>query len=444
MTVEQPILNLLVIGAGGRGEAYTNALKTSKFVKITGIADPNTVRLKNLKNFYLGLRPDMDSSEIKEYSDWKNCVEDANLYHGVLICVMDQMHRDVAVTFADLGKHLLCEKPMATTWQECKDIFDAVIRNNVLLAVGHVLRYSPHNVMLKSLLDEGAVGDIVNINHTEPVGFQHFAHSYVRGNWKNQKTSTFSLMAKCCHDIDVLMWILGSDNCKKISSFGSLSHFKKSKKPLKAGNAVRCLDCEAESNCCYSAKKIYFDSFEKGSKGWPVRAITDIEDIPHIIEALENSDYGKCVYESDNNVLDNQIVSLDFGDVTATMTMVAFSKEICFRKMCFYGTKGEIYSDSKTIQVYDFLTDKTTEYKPEIVEESGHGGGDLGLAACFAGAMRDVIINQKPLAEAQIDNIKCTPMDMLVSHKVVFLAEQARLKGTVVDINDEIISDLFV
>ncbi|CDK26103.1 unnamed protein product [Kuraishia capsulata CBS 1993] len=430
----QDSLRLLVIGAGNRGRAYTRALRNNEQVIITGISDPNKIRRNALAKMYKEFRPD---AEIKLYEDWKETIADADSYDGVIICTMDQMHREIAVIFANLGKHMLCEKPMATTWSDCQEIFNAVIENKVIFAMGHVLRYSPHNVYLKKLLDDGVIGEIINMNHTEPVGWYHYAHSYVRGNWRRKDVSTFSLMAKCCHDIDVLMWIMGRENCKRVSSFGSLSYFRAENKPAAAKGASNCTTCPMEENCAYSAKKLYMDSFDKGDKEWTIK-ICDEDNRDALLKALETSDYGRCVYDCDNDVCDNQVVNLDFGKATATMTMIAQSKEVCNRKMCFYGTTGEIYSDSKTIEVFDFVTKKSTFHKPEEVEESGHGGGDLGLATAFANALVDHVVHGKTVDAAQIEHIKCTPEDVLVSHKVVFLAEQSRLNGSVSGIDDKI------
>lgn len=198
------------------------------------------------------------------------------------------------MAFADKKKHILCEKPLATSWQDCEDIYNAVKRNGVLLAVGHVLRYTPLNLQLKKLLDEGTIGKILNINHTEPVGWYHFAHSFVRGNWGREDTSTFSLMSKCCHDIDVLMWFLGAQNFKSVSSFGHLSLFKEENKPAEAEGASRCLDCPIEDSCPYSATSLYL------RRKWKTDAVVDIEDDVHITEALKSGPYGRCAYECDN------------------------------------------------------------------------------------------------------------------------------------------------
>lgn len=429
-------VRVLVVGAGDRGENYSRSLRHLDYVAVTGIADPRVVRRRKIKQKCVNdWFPSYLASEdhVKEYGDWTEALGDADEYDCVLVCVLDQLHRDVAVAFADKGKHILCEKPLATSLEHCQDIYNAIKRNNVLLAVGHVLRYSPHNLALKKMLDDGAVGDIININHTEPVGWYHFAHSFVRGNWHKEETTTFALMAKCCHDIDLLMWFLGSEGLQAVSSFGSLSYFKRQNKPAEAKDALRCTDCAYERKCPYSAKRMYLDPLVAGEKTWKIDTLTDVEDADHVLAALEKGPYGQCVYECDNDVCDNQVVSLNFGNKTATMTMISTSKEMCERKICIYGSTGEIMTDSTTIEHFDYLTQKTTRIVPPSDPESNHGGGDRGLATAFAEAVRNVL-EGKQVDSCQRQYICCTPEEMLASHRAVFFAEQARKENRVVNL----------
>lgn len=425
-------LKFLIIGAGNRGNAYSKALDQVPYAQVTGIVEPFKIRREKLTAFHT-----TRGAVVKQYSQWQDALQDCEEYDAVFVCVLDALHKEIAVAFADKGKHLMCEKPMATTWKDCQDIFDAVKRNNVLLAVGHVLRYSPHNIQLKQLLDEGVVGDIININHTEPVGWYHFAHSYVRGNWRKKEETTFSLMAKCCHDIDVLMWFLGSENLKQVSSFGSLSHFKKENKPKEAGDAIKCTNCAYESQCPYSAKQIYLDTFKATGSSFLTEHFTDIEDEPAIIKTLNETNYGTCVYESDNDVCDHQVVNLNFGSKSATMTMIAFSEKVCERRIAIYGTRGEITTDSSSIEIFDFKTQKRTIVKPPQDEISGHGGGDRGLVTAFSKAIQ-AVMGGADVDTAQKDFIRCTPEDILMSHKVVFLAEQSRLASSIESVDDAI------
>jgi predicted dehydrogenase len=429
-------VRVLVVGCGNRGEAYTRALRHAKeYIEVCGLVEPNRVRREKLKK-KCGEYFEIIEDAVREYDDWPAALEDTDCYDAVIVTVLDAMHREVAVAFADRGKHLLCEKPLATNWDDCQVIYEAVKRNNVLLAIGHVLRYSPHNIQLKEMLDRGVIGDIINVNHTEPVGWYHFAHSFVRGNWRREDETTFALMAKSCHDLDLLLWFMGPENLTRVSSFGSLAYFKAENKPTEANGATRCVECPLKDTCGYSAKKIYYDDFVTGKSDWKIDTLTDIEDEPHVLSALREGPYGRCVFEADNDVCDNQVVSLEFGGKTATMTMIAFSREVCERKIQIYGTKGEINTDSNTIRLFDFGTQETTYITPEVDAESHHGGGDRGLALAFAEAVRDVLINGNSVTNAQAKYIRCTPEDTLASHRSVFLAEQARRAGTVVSAND--------
>lgn len=259
----------------------------------------------------------------------------------------------------------------------------------------------------------------------EPIGHFHFAHSYVRGNWRNQAESTFSLLAKSCHDIDWIHWMMGK-HCSKISSFGSLRHFRADQKPEGAGS--RCLDCSVESKCPYSAKKIYLESFKQGNRGWPVHIITDYVTLEGVTDALTNGPYGRCVYECDNDVADNQVVNFQFDDgSTASFSMIAFTKEICVRKTKIFGTLGELTGDGEAkILHYDFLTDDYTYHRPEMEERpktamTGHGFGDYYIMHDFVNAV----------AHNDQSYIISGPQETLQSHLLVFAAEQSRLNDSV-------------
>ncbi len=114
-----------------------------------------------------------------------------------VIATPDRLHVAPAIAMARLGYHLLVEKPMAIDEEDCRLMAKAVSEAKVLFAVAHVLRYMPTNRLINDLMQSGVIGEVLHISHTEPVGWYHFAHSYVRGNWNNEKKATFSLMAKC-------------------------------------------------------------------------------------------------------------------------------------------------------------------------------------------------------------------------------------------------------
>eukprot|EP01129_Flabellula_baltica_P010664 TRINITY_DN4526_c0_g1_i5.p1 TRINITY_DN4526_c0_g1~~TRINITY_DN4526_c0_g1_i5.p1 ORF type:complete len:338 (+),score=72.96 TRINITY_DN4526_c0_g1_i5:1161-2174(+) len=337
------------------------------------------------------------------------------------------MHVEPAVAFAALGYHILLEKPIAVSERDCVRIYNAVRDNHCIFATGHVLRYTPYSLKMKEILENGAIGEIVSVQHLEPVGFYHHAHSYVRGNWRNEEESTFMLMAKSCHDID---WILGmvGKKCKKISSFGSLKFFNREHKPEYASS--RCYDCPVEETCAFSAKKIYLDNYENMKDTSFCKALTENPTYENVEEAVINGPYGRCVFDCDNNVVDNQVVNIEFeGGATATFTMVAFTEKICVRSTRIFGTKGEITGDSTDISVFDFLTGTTTKYHTEVddieTQMKGHGKGDYFL-------MRDFV---NAVGTGDVSHLKCTPEDTLNSHLTVFRAEESRRTGSVVNID---------
>ncbi|KLU83639.1 hypothetical protein MAPG_02692 [Magnaporthiopsis poae ATCC 64411] len=350
-------------------------------------------------------------------------------------------------------------------------------------------------ILRRLLLQDRVIGEILDVVHTEPIGHWHFAHSYVRGNWRREDTSAPSLLAKCCHDVDLLLWLLCSPpTCTSddgegtpglgphvpatVSSAGSLKLFKQSRKPQEAGAATNCLSCPIESSCQFSAKRIYVDgndgdamqSLGSSNRSWPVNVVVpDIESYSNKAQAkaallaklAEDYDanapdcevrarnwFGRCVWESDNDVCDSQVVTMTWdeeeapsggsskgkgrGAKTATLHMVAQTKKLCHRYTHIYGEHGELYADSTTITVEDFRTGQTTVYRPRI-ETLGHGGGDNGLTRQFVLAV-DRVKNQGWTADrAQREHIGCTLDDVLRSHAVVFCAEQARKGRTVVD-----------
>ncbi|KAG9317597.1 hypothetical protein JVU11DRAFT_1806 [Chiua virens] len=346
------------------------------------------------------------------------------LADAIIVAVQDHMHKDVVLAFVKQGYHILCEKPMATGTRDLIEMEKAVSEAGIIFGMGHVLRYSPYGKAVTEVVRSGQLGELVNVVQVEPVGYFHFAHSFVRGNWAKESDSSFSLMTKSCHDIDILCNWLSPATPTRVSSFGSLHHFKKDRKPISAGNASRCLECPVENECPYSAKKIYLDPVAQGNTGWPANTIVDgIPDIENITAALQNGPYGKCVYESDNDVCDHQVVNIEFSSgATASFTMVAYTSLICERQTRLHFTHGEIVGDMNTFTVTDFRTGQQKTCRPPN-EGGGHGGGDLGLIRAFVDAVRS---GDQSILGADVKEI-------LISHLTVFAAEQSRLEGKVVD-----------
>ncbi|KAK6176930.1 hypothetical protein SNE40_015134 [Patella caerulea] len=427
MSDKKKIVTAISVGAGSRGQTYSSyAIHFPQELQIVGVACPNEFKRRKLQKQHK--IPDEHT-----FNDWSDVLKRDKFADCVIIATPDDLHKEPAVAFAKMGYNILLEKPMAITAEDCKEIVKAVKDNDVILVVCHVLRYIHWAKKIKEIIDSGAIGDVVNIQHTEPVGYWHFAHSFVRGNWHNEAQSSNSLLAKCCHDVDLINYWMGGRKCEKISSFGHLSHFNSKDKP--PGAAKRCVDCPGaiESNCPYSAKRFYLDHVKMGNTGWPVNVVADVPDIESVTEALRTGPYGICVYQNDNDVMSNQIVNFQYeGGATASLTMMAFTKRVCDRKTTIYGTRGELNFDdgkSDVIEVCDFVTEQTSQHRPQIVATvmKGHGGADFFLMQYFVNAVRE---NKK-------EDLVTGPDETLASHLLVFAAETARKENRVVSIEPD-------
>lgn len=412
-------VSLLVVGAGGRGSRYAEyAIERPDLARIVGVAEPRPVHRERIAEKH-------DLAVENTVTDWREFAARPRFADAVIIATQDAMHIEPAIAFAELGYHILLEKPMAPNEEDCRRIAEAAKRNGVMLAICHVLRYTPYTEQLKAVLKSGRIGDIVSIQHLEPVGYWHQAHSFVRGNWRNEAESSSMLLAKSCHDLDWIRYIMDK-RCVEVSSFGSLKHFRADQKP--EGAADRCLDCPIEQQCAYSAKRLYLRQVQEGRYGWPVDVLTPENSEESVLEALRTGPYGRCVYSCDNDVVDHQVVNMRFeDDSTASFTMTAFTA-MRQRETQIFGTKGEIRGNSETIEIFDFLTETkevidTTKQRAEGAL-SGHGGGDAGIMASFV----EAVANNDP------SRIRSGPRESLETHLMVFAAERARREGRVVKV----------
>lgn len=413
-------LSFLIVGAGGRGFAYANLAKTiPEKARIVAVAEPRKFhREKMAKEF--GIAPDM------VFNTWQEAAATGRrLADCVAICTQDAMHEECVMGLARLGYHIILEKPIAPTAAGCRRIVNEVRKRGNVFAVCHVLRYTAYSRVVKRLVESGRIGDIVSVEHLEPVGFWHQAHSYVRGNWRNEKESSFMLLAKSCHDVDWLSFIIGR-RCLRVSSFGGLYYFNKAHKPK--GAAKRCLDCRLSAKCPYSAREFYFGLLaDKKAHGWPLDVVDPTFTKKNLEKALRKGPYGRCVFDCDNDVVDHQVVNFEYeGGVTASFTMTAFTP-MGGRRTRIFGTKGTIETDdSSTIRVFDFLSGKTETIDTNASAASmagGHGGGDGGLLDAFCTA----ILENRP--ELIVSGLDAT----LESHLVTFAAEESRRTGKTVN-----------
>lgn len=413
-------VTLAIIGAGSRGRTYADyARHFPERAKVVAIAEPRAEYRRQLAAQH-GVP---DEACFESWEDLAGCERLAN---AAVIATPDHLHVAPACALAARGYHLLLEKPMAPTEAGCREVFAAVQQAGVILSVGHVLRYTRYTRGLRSLLDSGCIGKIVSIQHLEPVGWWHQAHSFVRGNWRSTQESSFMLLAKSCHDIDWLCHVAGAVP-ERVSSFGSLTHFRPENRPARATD--RCVDCPVESDCPYSAVRLYQKRADAGETSWPLNVLTPEPTPQSIRDALQTGPYGRCVYACDNDVVDHQVVNMEFaGGITVAFTMTAFTP-MMHRQTRIFGTRGMLTGDGRTLTVYDFVTSQemtldTEEGSPSDQPLQGHGGGDFGFMDGFIRAV----------ASGDTVSILSGPEATLQSHLAVFAAERARLEGRVVEL----------
>ncbi len=417
-TAKKPV-TLIVLGAGNRGQAYARyAQRHPEDVQIVGVAEPREYQRQKVAAEY-GLPPE------RVWNDWRELLNQPKLADGVIIATQDEQHVEPAVELSRLGYHLLLEKPMAPTPEDCIQIVDAVKQAGVMMAVCHVLRYTQYTQALQKVLRSGRIGKIVSVEHLEPVGHTHQAHSFVRGNWRNEEESSFMLLAKSCHDMDWLSYVM-NEPCEALSSFGNLFHFRREEQP--EGASDRCVTCppHVEQKCPYSATRYYLGLAARGVTGWPLEVIADDPRTETVMDALEHGPYGRCVYACDNDVVDHQVVNMRFDSgATVSFTMTAFNRGRG-RETRIFGTRGEIFGDSRHIRIFDFLSGETEEIDTNVASDgaitSGHGGGDDGIMEAFVQA----------LATGDASYILSGPDATLESHLMTFRAEEARRTDSVV------------
>lgn len=411
---------LLLVGAGSRGAGYARYVHQHPHqVELVGVAEPRDVHRERIARAHR-LPPR------HVVSDWRALAALPKLADGVIIATQDTQHVEPMEAFADLGYHVLLEKPMAPSPADCRRIVAAAQRNRILFAVCHVMRYTRYTRQLKALVDAGRVGTIASVAHLEPVGYWHQAHSFVRGHWRNEAESSPMLLAKSCHDLDWIRHVVGKP-CLHVASFGSLTHFRREEQP--AGAADRCLDCAVEPTCPYSAPRFYLGRVRGGHTGWPVDVLTADPTEASVTAALRTGPYGRCVYACDNDVVDHQVVNMQFaGGATASFTMTAFTRQRD-RETRIFGTRGELFGNGRTIEVHDFLTDRTetidTHQSSDGSIATGHGGGDDQLMAQFVAA----------IATGDPGKILSGPEESLETHLMVFAADTARREGRVVEVS---------
>lgn len=375
--MEKKIYTVAILGVGARGaDAYGRLIfKFPDRFKIVALCDLQRSRLERYGEMF----------NVPESARWTSEDEFFKEKRADLIVIgtPDDCHVRHAIKAFEKGYDMLVEKPLTDKREECEQLLEAQKKYGGKAMVCHVLRYAPAFLKCKELIEKGEIGKLVAINATEQVAYWHQAHSYVRGNWRNTRNSAPMILAKCCHDLDLLQYYAGSP-CKTVSSVGDLSYFKPENAP--EGSAERCVDCKYVDTCPYSAKRIYIEKWEKANKPedcWPynVPAVAPVTK-EKLEAAIKDGPYGRCVYRCDNNVVDHQITQMDFENgVKATLVMTAFTAN-GGRRFVFHGTLGELrlYEDDNAVVLKKFGEDEVVLPINSLNDNGyGHGGGDYFL-----------------------------------------------------------------
>ncbi len=414
-TPERPI-TAITLGAGARGNTYGDfALEFPEQIDIVGVAEPVPIRSER----YAAAHGIPDEHR---FVTWEHVFERPKFADAIIITTPDDLHYGPCMAALRMGYDILLEKPISPSEQECREILDLTRETGRIVAVCHVLRYAPYFVKLRELMHSGAIGRLVSIQHLEPIEHVHMAHSFVRGNWHDSVATAPIILAKSSHDLDMLRWLVDGPS-RSIQAFGDLSWFHRGNAP--PGSTPRCTDgCAVEGECPYSALRIYHRN----------RSWLHVFDLPDdredwddaILELLQTTDYGRCVYRMDNDQCDHYVSNILFEDgVTASFSMEAFTPW-GRRRTRVMGSMGYIEGDMNQMAIYDFRTGEREVLETRVLDRdeyagSGHGGGDWRLMANWVEAVA-----------RQDASLLTSSLDASVeSHVMAFAAERSRHNGTV-------------
>ncbi|MHB8113018.1 MAG: Gfo/Idh/MocA family protein [Bellilinea sp.] len=457
-------LNAILIGAGQRGaDSYAPyALQHPAELRFTAVVEPRAERRARFAAVH-HIPPE------RCFASWEEALAVPLMGEAAVIATQDSLHAAPALAAMQAGYHILLEKPIAVNLPDCQALIETSEQTGRQLHVCHVLRYTRHMRLMREIVQSGVLGDVVDVDHRENVAYWHMAHSYVRGNWRNQAESGPMILTKCVHDLDILPWLLGQAPLA-VSSSGGLLHFRAENAP--AGAPLRCTDgCPVSDSCPYYAPQLYLglepfwysyaETAPKGLacwaarrmadqpglvnllstvisplrqvtnyRGWPLTVLAEDPTPENIMAALQDGPYGRCVYHCDNDVVDHQVVNLQFdGGTTATLTMHGHSP-VEHRSTRIEGTRGRLVGQlgngGSWLEVEIHRSRRKTRYDTSAPPQAGHGGGDQQLMADFIASVR---------RGGNPPEVQTAARQALQAHRLAFLAEQARLEGNVIALN---------
>ncbi|TGY43569.1 Gfo/Idh/MocA family oxidoreductase [Clostridium sartagoforme] len=412
-------IKVALIGAGSRGRhAYGNyVLNNQDKIRYVAVIEPDV-------NKRMALAAEHNINSQMCFEDEEDFFNLGKVCDAIIIAHQDKQHYKTAIKALNLAYDVLLEKPITPDAFECMDLEECANRNGVNLMVCHVLRYTEFYEKIKVLLDKKVIGDLIGFDHKENIGHYHMAHSFVRGNWRNSNETSPIILAKTCHDMDIITWLV-NDECTAVYSSGNLDYFKKENAPKES--AMKCLECNLNEECIFSAKRVYLD---KCRNAWPVNTICANPTYENVKEVLDKTNYGNCVWKiEDNDVCDNQVAVMEFKNgVRGTFTVTAFTHNQ-FRETMLFGTTGSIYANTRDNEIIirqhgidEGAESCITVIKPKAIV-GGHGGGDVGLMEDFINVVNGSVKEPRTSVKQSIQ-----------SHLMSYACEKSRLEKRRVEI----------
>jgi predicted dehydrogenase len=417
-------VRLALIGAGDRGQrTYARFCRDHPDeARLVAVADPDGPR-----------RDDIGAAHAiphaARFDDWRALLEGSADYDGVIIATPDAEHVEPAIAAVTAGCRVLLEKPVARTEEDLRRLSDAVRESRGSLTVAHELRYAGFFETVRNAIAGGRIGEVMSVDLVENIGYWHFAHSYVRGNWSRTGIAAPMILAKSCHDLDILRWLVDSP-CVAVSSMGSLRHFRPENAP--PGAPERCLDgCPVAETCPYDAVAFYLGT---APRHWPASVVTPATDPAAILDALATGPYGRCVYRAGNDAIDHQVAIFEFAKgATATFTASAFTADST-RTLKVMGTHGQITGSSiaNEVIVQTFVPGAADPHgrgpsqgieRITFEASDSHGGGDARMLSAFVRYLR--------IGASEPGTVMRTTLEASIeSHRMAFAAERSRLEGS--------------
>lgn len=408
-------VELVMVGAGNRGHLAYGAFaeRNPDMAKFVAVVEPDDARRARFANAH-------QIPADRQFRSWEDIAGRAPLAPALINATLERHHRASTLALLAAGYDMLLEKPIAPTAAECLEIASAAESHGRLLQIAHVLRYAPFFMALRDVITSDRLGAIVSVDWRENLVYWHFAHSYIRGNWGNTTRAGPMILTKCCHDLDLLVWIFG--RCERLSSSGSLTHFTRDA----VGPEIpeRCTDgCPIAESCPYFAPRVYLERLRENPASFAVAAITLDRTPEGVMRALETGPYGRCVYRSDNDAVDHQVVLMRFASGLSVSLTMQGSSHVEGRTVRIDGTRATVLANEARgeMEIHDHRTDQTERIsRPRGV--GGHGGGDDGLMRAFVGAIR-----------GDRAGVLTSAREAVASHLMAFAAERARVQDEVVD-----------